>query len=707
MKLIIGEKPSLARTIADALGAKKRGDGFIEGNGYLVSWCFGHLYELFELEQYFKPDFKKGDKANWRESMAHLPFYPDNWQFQYSPMNDSGVKKQIKILRELMNRADVDTIYAAGDADREGEVIVRLVIDNNLKSQKKLMRLWLPALTPEAIRDGVKDAKSDEEYTNLYHSGKTRAAVDWLMGIELTRYCSVKSGSFVRVGRCVCPIVSKVVEREKEIKNFVPIKYFAVESKTTNEKGEEFTLTCKETYSLEDGQRAADIAMKYNAAGAVVTDISTKEKEVKAGHLFSMSDLQSFLCKKDKSLSPSDVLEAVQKLYEAAYVTYPRTSSNFLAQGESARVDGIIRAFHDAGITGIVNKPGDKRIYDDSKVESHSGLTPTDKIPDISSLGKAEALAYAAIRDRFFAAFCEEPCLYNETEMIISCNGEDFKVKGSVLIQEGWQRFEAVSKKEKTIPGFQKGDSVPVDFKPVEKETTPPKRFTVESLNAWMKAPLKKAEKSDEYTDEEWKDILSEATICTEATRADTIDRCIKSKYIALKNGSYMALDGGFFMDDVLKSLNIDLSVQSTVDLSRDLHSIAVGEKSPETVFSKTKDMLDKVFGNESASIKSEFVPTASSKESLGNCPRCGSAVYEGQKNFYCSNKDCSFSIWKSSKFLEGMKKTVNKTMCKSLLKSGRTHCKDLYSQKKQKTFAADLVLDDTGQYVNFKLEFK
>ena len=204
-----------------------------------------------------------------------------------------------------------------------------------------------------------------------------------------------------------------------------------------------------------------------------------------------------------------------------------------------------------------------------------------------------------------------------------------------------------------------------------------------------------------------FKDILSEATICTEATRADTIDRCIKSKYIALKNGSYMALDAGFYMDDVLRSLNIDLSVQKTVDLSRDLHGVAVGEKRPEEVLEKTKEMLDGIFSNESASIQSAYVPKASEKESLGNCPRCGSPVHEGQKNYYCSNKDCSFAIWKSSKFLESMKKSINKTICKSLLKSGQTHCKDLYSQKKQKTFAADLVLDDTGQYVNFKLEFK
>ena len=243
MRLIIAEKPSMGRTIAQALGAYKRNDGYIEGNGWLISWCFGHLYELCDPEEYIDPNWKKGDKADW--AAFPLPFYPENWAFKYSVKNDAGAKKQIKLLRDLMNREDVDKIFAAGDADREGEVIVRLVIDQNLKpgSGKRLCRMWLPALTDEAITEAVVVAKDLSRFENLYQAGRARAAVDWTMGIELTRYASVKSKAFIRVGRCVTPIVNQVVQREKEIRDFVPVKYFAVQGILKGQSGDR--ASCK------------------------------------------------------------------------------------------------------------------------------------------------------------------------------------------------------------------------------------------------------------------------------------------------------------------------------------------------------------------------------------------------------------------------------------------------------------------------------
>jgi DNA topoisomerase-3 len=701
MKLIIAEKPSLGKTIAATLGSDKKQDGYLEGTTYLVSWCFGHLYELFDLEQYIDSDYKKGDKLFW--TLDNLPFYPENWNFQYEIKNDPGVRKQVKILKELMNRKDIDTIYAAGDADREGEVIVRLVLDHNLKGNKQVLRLWLPALTPDAIQEGVSTAKPDADYNDLCSAGKTRAGVDWLMGIELTRYASIKSHAHINIGRCICPIVEQVVIREKEIKEFVPQKYLAVTSKEKT-NGFDIELTSKQTFTPEEKGKALELADLYNKSGAKVSNIKSTDKIVKSGKLFSMSDLQSYLCKIDKSLTPSNVLDAVQSLYEQAYVTYPRTSSNFLAAGESERVDGILKALQSAGYKKICNKPGNKDIYDDSKVESHSGLTPTNKLP--ANLAGSEKLAYEAIRNRFMAVFCSEDCIIQHTDALITCADEEFKITGDILKQEGWRQFEASSKKDKLLPHLSVGDPVNVLFKPADKETTPPKRYTVESLNAWMKAPMRGEEKEEvEYTDAEWKDILSEATICTEATRAATIDKCIKSEYIALKNGSYYALENGFFMVDALKDLQIDLSTMKTVEMSRNMHDIAIGKRDPASVFNDTKKMIDEVLAK-NADVHSSHA-AKDSRETIGKCPRCGFPVYEGAKNFYCSKgKECGFTIWKNSKYLDAMKISITKSMAKKLLKDGKVHVDKLYSSKKEKTFAADLVLDDTGKYVNFKLEF-
>ncbi len=260
--LIICEKPSMARTVASAIGPMSRYDGYLEGSGYIVTWGFGHLYELDDLEQYLDPKFKKGDKARW--TLNNLPFYPAGWEFKYSPRQDAGVKKQIRILKNLLNRKDVNTIYAAGDADREGEVIVRLIIDQNLKTKKKILRLWLPALTPQAIRDGIYDARPDAEYDGLYQTGRTRAAVDWLMGIELTRFATIRSGGFVRVGRCVSPIVEKIVQREQEIRDFKPKKYLGIASKQTV-NGLPLELTSAKTYEMSEIDEAQAYADKLNA----------------------------------------------------------------------------------------------------------------------------------------------------------------------------------------------------------------------------------------------------------------------------------------------------------------------------------------------------------------------------------------------------------------------------------------------------------
>ncbi len=698
-RLIVAEKPSMGRTIASALGANEKKDGYMEGNGYIVSWCFGHLWTLKDLEMYLDPTFKHGDKAKW--SLDNLPFYPENWKFEYF-IADPGNRKQDKILHQLMTRPDIDTIYSAGDADREGEVIIRNEFIQHHITGKKILRLWLPALTPEAIREAVRDAKPDSEYDGYDKAGRTRAYVDWLFGINLSRYATLKAGVKLNIGRCMCPIIARIVQRDNEIKNFVPQKYLAIES---GEDDAAFVLKSKNRFQLSERETAQALCDKYNAAGASVTDITTKITKVKSPRLFSQSDLQSYICKKNKKMSPQNVLDTVQSLYEKGYVTYPRTSSNFLAESEYEKADVIIKSLTGSGCTGLVNKLGNNNIYDNSKVESHSALTPTEKIP--TSLTPEETEVYEAIKSRFCAVFCEEDYLVNKTTIEITCADEVFSIKGNIMVQPGWTVFEEPSQKDKALPQINKGDHIPVSFTPVEKETTPPKRYTVESLNAWMKAPMRGEEdlKKKIFSDEEWKDLLSDATICTEATRAATLDKCIKEKYILLKDGTYNALEKGHLLVDVMNQLGIDLSPVKTVELQRQIHDIQTGALPTVKVLEKTKTIIDVIIGK-NTEISSKYADSLSEKQTLGTCPRCGSPIYEGKLNYYCSKgKSCGFALWKSTKLLDSMKVSITSARAEKLLKDKKVFVKGLYSKKKDSKFDAYIAYEDTGTYVNYKLE--
>lgn len=700
MKLVICEKPSMGRAVATALGAYEKNDGYMEGNGYIVSWCFGHLWGLQDLEMYLNPEYKHGDKVKW--TLDILPFYPKDWDFKYF-ISDSGNKKQDKVLYQLMTRKDVDTIYASGDADREGEVIIRNEFVQHHISGKKILRLWLPALTPESIREAVKEAKPDSDYDGYDNAGRARAYVDWLFGINLSRYASLKAGIKLNIGRCMCPIISKIVQRDNEIKNFVPQKYIAVESENEDSP---FILKSKHRFGLDDMEMAEKLSDEYNTAGAYVSDISIKITKVKAQRLFSQSDLQSYICKKNKKMSPQNVLDTVQSLYEKGFVTYPRTSSNFLAETEISKVDAIIRAMISSGVKGIENKPGNKNIFDDSKVESHSALTPTEKIPDM--LSDTEREIYEAIKNRFCAVFCSEDYLVNKTSIEVTCADEMFKVQGNIMVQPGWTVFEEPAKKDKILPALTKGERIPTAFKAVEKETSPPKRFTVESLNAWMKAPMRGEEDLNKkiYSDEEWKDILADATICTEATRAATLDKCIKEKYFALKDGTYISLEKGHLLVDVMEQLHIDLSPEKTIQLQRQIHDVQEGILAYTDILEETKKIIDEIIGR-NAEIESRYVGEVTERKNIGLCPRCGSPVYEGKLNFYCSKgKECGFVLWKSNKLLESMKVNITQARAKKLLENKKVFIKGLYSKKKDAKFDAFIAYEDTGTYINYKIEF-
>lgn len=704
-KLVIAEKPSLGRSIASALSwwknekFERKGKGkttWMEGNEYVIALSVGHIYELIDLDAYFD-DYDPEKKHPW--TMDRLPFFPENWDFRFEGKPQfSGL---IRMLNYLMNRNDIDAIYNAGDPDREGQRLIDEIIEHGLKSQKAIYRLWLPDTTNKTIQQAFMTAKPNTEYVDFSASAETRAEMDWLLGIELTRYASIKAQSFVRIGRCVCPIVQHIIEREKTIKEFVPKPYSVVTSKEKT-NGEIIELTSKRTFDEGHEVEAQALADAFNKAGATVTNIKTERKTVNSGKLFSMSDLQGFACDVDKSLTPATVLAATQTLYEGGYVTYPRTNSSYLATNEVVKVNTAINGLAQAGITGLINKQGTKSIYDDSKIEAHSAIIPTGKWP--GELSGTEKTVYECILNRFCAVFCEDACTVDRTTIVIHCYDEDFTLKGDVQVTLGWRKFEKPSSGDKILPKLHEGESVNIKFAPVGKMTTPPKRYTVKALNNWMVAPLRGVEnEGTEYTDEDWKEILSDATICTDATRADTISRCIQSQYISLKKGVYYGEPAGFYLVDAMNSLGITLDVKTTVELSKDLYHVKAGTVSRIDVLNKTKDTINQIM-NSGGTIKSQYQGTAGQYTVIGKCPKCGGDVVETKRAFACLKK-CGVALWKDNKFLEAIGKTLTKQVATSLIKNGKVHLTDCVG-KSGKSFDCNVLCDFSGERPSFSLDF-
>ena len=578
IKLIIAEKPSLARNIASSIGNMKRADGFFIGNDYILTWVFGHLFSLADIEHYSpNPD----GTNKW--TLKNIPCFPERFVFELKKDSktkrvDSGVQKQFETIKALVNREDVDTIINAGDADREGEIIIRICVEQARKSNKPFMRLWLPDQTTETIRSALADMKEESEYENLANEGYARTYIDWLYGVNLTRYATLKDGRLLRVGRVIVPIVKAIYDRDMAIRNFVPEIYYAIVSKAVT-NGEEIELTSKEKFDKDRVKEATALCEKYNAVEAVVISKKKKKDTLKPGKLFSLTKLQNVLGKKYK-MSMEQSLKIVQELYEKGYVTYPRTNSEYLATAEKGKIKTILESVSKIGYP-VKFKDG-KTIFDDSKIESHSALTPTYKIPKKTDLTPDEFTVYSTIMRRFVAVFCSEECIVEKTEIKIDVGGyEEFNLKGTVIAQPGWTKYDDYSKKDKLLPVLEKGDRINIDFKPVEKETQPPKHYTIETLNNYLKNPFKEDKKKateEENDEEEYKAVFEGLELGTEATRTGIIDNAKKSKYIELKKDVYRILPDGENLIEALKRMNISMDKYKTAEVGKALKKVFRGE---------------------------------------------------------------------------------------------------------------------------------
>ena len=755
MILIIAEKPSLARTIAAALGERQtKGSGFISVGQYIVTWAFAHLFSLADIE-YYNP---RSGGEGW--TLENLPCFPERFHFELradskqtsgkpasgkrrgsvktakaeetdtndTPQvknypTDDSIAKQFETIRALCLRDDVDTIVNAGDSDREGEIIVRLCIINSFKQNsnvtdysdslaqgKRLCRLWLPDQMPETIRSAVAELHGESEFDRLADEGFARTFVDWLYGVNLTRYATLRSGMLLRVGRVIVPIVKAIYDRDLAIRNFKPEKYYVpFSNEKTNGETVELTSKLKFTADSLDAAFAAAKAKcdEYNRLGARVVSVKRKKDKINPGKLWSLTKLQNYLGRKYK-MSMTDSLDIVQSLYEKGFVTYPRTNSEYLATAEKERIHKVIDAIGAVGYP-VKFKDG-KQIFDDTKVESHSALTPTAKIPSKDKLTPDEAKVYTAIIRRFCAVFCNKDCIAEKTELVIRVGnppetGEDFTLKGLHILEPGWTKYDDYNGKDKLLPALSEGDEVNINFSPVEKETTPPKHYTIETLNNYLKNPFRDelaaksktkrdnavasddnivGESIDEGEDDrdEYRAIFEGLELGTEATRTSIIDNARKSGYIKLNKDVYTILPHGEYLIESLARMNIGMDKYKTASLGRALKRVYRGEITPMDAAKLAEREISAVFNQEN--------PDGWAGDDVGVCPFCGGRVVRSRYGYGCSRyrDGCKFKINRQI-----LGRPISLAEAQAILNGGTTGQLDGFTSKNGKPFSAALNL--------------
>lgn len=692
IKLIIAEKPSLARNIAQGIGNMKKTTGYFEGNGYILTWVFGHLFSLADIEEYSpNPDGTK----KW--TTKNIPCFPEKFVFELkkdpvSKKVDQGVRRQYETIKALVNRDDVDMIINAGDADREGEIIVRICVEHAINTPKRFTRLWLPDQTPETIRSALAELKDESEYENLANEGYARTYIDWLYGVNLTRFATLKSGKLLRVGRVIVPIVKAIYDRDMQIRNFTPEIYYALVSKAKT-KDEEIELQSKEKFSKNEFEKAKALCDKYNSSKAVVVSKKKKKDTISPGKLYSLTKLQNVLGKKYK-MSMADSLKIVQDLYEKGYVTYPRTNSEYLATAEQSKIRTILESVKKIGYP--VEFRFSKTIFDDSKIESHSALTPTYKIPKKEDLSPEEFTVYSVIMRRFVAVFCKEECIAEKSEIKISVGGmEDFSLKGMMILQKGWTQYDDYTKKDKILPKLEMGDAISIDFKPTQKETTPPKHYTIETLNNYLKNPFKEDKQKatdDESDEEEYKAIFEGLELGTEATRTGIIDNAKKSGYISLKKDVYTILPDGERLIESLARMNISMDKYKTAEVGKALKKVFKGEFTIDDSIKIATDEIKEVFKKQNLPPEKD-TDDGFMGEVIGKCPICSKDIIRTSYGYGCSG------------FRDGCKFFVNSVICQrviskanveKLLQTGKTYkIEGFISPKSKKKFDAFLKLEN------------
>ena len=696
-RLVIAEKPSVAKSLAAVLGAANRRDGYLEGNGWLVSWCLGHLAGLADAATY-NPDY-----AKWRYD--DLPILPESWRFTIA----KDKRDQFDVLRTLLRREDVTEVVNACDAGREGELIFRTVYCL-AGCTKPIRRLWISSMEDSAIREGFANLRPGSDYDGLHQAALCRAKADWLVGINATRLFSVLYHRTLNIGRVMSPTLALIVQREAEIDAFKPVPFYTVVLELPG-----FSVSGER---MVDKAAAQQLKTACQGGTATVKKVERKEKSEKPPALYDLTTLQRD-ANRLLGYTAQQTLDYLQNLYEKKLCTYPRTDSRYLtsdmAEGLPVLVNLVANAMPFR--KGIAISCDAAAVINDKKVTDHHAIIPTRNIQeaDLSALPVGERAVLELVALRLLCAVAE-PHTYAETAVMVECAGAEFSAKGRTVKQPGWRALDAAYRaglknaepdketEDKALPDggrlpeLAEGQSLPVAGAAVkEGKTTPPKHYTEDTLLSAMETAGK-----DEMPEDAERKGLG-----TPATRAGIREKRVSTGFLERKKSkkqvqllpSHDAVSLITVLPEQLQSPLL------TAEWEYRLGEIERGELAPEDFMSGISAMLQELVGTYQVIKGTEYLFTPP-REVVGKCPRCGGEVAEMQKGFFCQDKSCNFAIWKNSKWWAMKRKQPTKAIVTALLKDGRARVTGLYSEKSGKTYDATVVLDDDGRYANFKLDF-
>ena len=687
MILVIAEKPSVGAAIGKVLGASSRRDGYLEGNNYIVSWCVGHLVGLADASSYDERF------AKWRYS--DLPIVPEKWLFEVP----KDKQKQFKVLCDLMLDKRVTELVCATDAGREGELIFRLVY-KKAGCTKPFKRLWISSLEDSAIREGFAHLRSSGEYDRLYEAALARSKADWIVGINGTRLFSTLYHKKLVVGRVQTPTLAMLVEREGKISTFHKEKYFNVHISKEN-------LTA-DLEKVKTEEEAKAVAAACDKKQAVVSSLKKETKTVNPPRLYDLTTLQRE-ANRYYGFTAQQALDLVQSLYEKKLLTYPRTDSQFITEdmeSTARQVIGIVsRKLPLFG--GITHEPDIGRITNNAKVTDHHAIIPTVQLEkqDLGELPESEQKIIRLVAMRLLSATGEKH-IYDETSVTLTCEGYEFRAKGKTVVQDGWKaierRFkESLKSKEKdeperSLPSLNEKDILSsVDASVTEHYTSPPKPYTEDSLLSAMETA----------GNAEFDDDTEKKGLGTPATRAGIIEKLVKGGFVERKGKSLVPTKDGNNLVCVLPEQIT--SPTMTAEWENTLMQIERGNADADKFLSGIVEMTSELVKAYPFLSDAEANRFDTGRESIGKCPRCGSPVYVGKGNYYCSNKECSFCMWEDNKFFSSKKKKLTKKIAAELLDKGWCRVTGLYTPKRPQLYDAVIRLDDTGgKYVSFKMEF-
>ena len=689
-KLVIAEKPSVARSIAGVIGATEKHDGYLQGNGYLVSWCIGHLVSFADAGRYDER-FKK-----WR--YEDLPILPEPWQY----IIPDDKKQQFDVLRSLMERDDVTGLVCATDAGREGELIFRFVYQM-AGCTKPFERLWISSMEDSAIKDGFAHLKPGTDYDPLYQSALCRAKADWLIGINATRLFSVLYHKTLTVGRVQTPTLNMLVERDGKITNFKKEKYHIVHIAA----GGADAVSSR----IPDASEANTVKTACAGAQAVCVSVTREKKTEQPPRLYDLTTLQRE-ANRLFGFTAKQTLDYAQGLYEKKLLTYPRTDSQFLTDDMLSTVESLV-----SGLWGLVPfasglniSPQFDRILNSKKVSDHHAIIPTAEFvkQGFGGLAESERKLLSLICCKLLCAVAGAHS-YEAVTATFTCAGKEFTAKGKTVLSPGWKeidrRFRSSLKTDsdeeaeavRELPELTEGQTfADVAASVTEHFTTPPKPYTEDTLLSAME----RAGAEDMPEDVERKGLG------TPATRAAILEKLVQMGFVQRKGKQLIPTKDGINLAVVLPEALT--SPQLTAEWESRLTEIAKDEADPDEfmagIEAQTRELVKTyscISEDKQKLFQAERVP-------IGTCPRCGEAVYEGKKNYYCGNRACQFVMWKNDRFFEERKKAFTPKIAAALLKNGKVKVKGLYSAKTGKTYDGTVLLADTGgKYVNYRIERK